>query len=57
MNYAKSDNLHTFPIVPFMNEYMDEIKVQYDAILRGKISMDEALKQIKEKIQPLADKK
>lgn len=57
LNYAKSDNLHTFPIVPFMNEYMDEIKVQYDAILRGKISMDEALKQIKEKIQPLADKK
>lgn len=54
--YAKSPNMKSFPALPFMNEYMDEISKRYNDILRGKVSLDEGLKQIKEKIQPLVGK-
>ncbi|KKI92095.1 sugar ABC transporter substrate-binding protein [Bacillus sp. SA1-12] len=53
LNYANEENMKSFPALPFMNEYMTEITTQYDAILRGKISIDEALKATKDKIQPL----
>ncbi|MGZ9587333.1 ABC transporter substrate-binding protein [Paenibacillus marinisediminis] len=51
--YSSSPNLKSFPATSFANEYMTEFGVQYDAILRGKISMEEGLKKVKEKIQPL----
>lgn len=51
--YAKSPNMGSFPSLPFMNEYMDEISKRFNDILRGKVELDEGLKQIKEKIQPL----
>ncbi len=56
LEYAKGSNIHSFPSLPFMNEYMDEIGKQYDAILRGKVSLDEGVNKIKEKIQPLVNK-
>lgn len=55
LDYAKGENMHSFPALPFMNEYTAEITKQYDAILRGKISIEDATKKIKETVQPLAD--
>jgi multiple sugar transport system substrate-binding protein len=54
LDYAKGKNMHSFPALPFMNEYQAEIQKQYDAILRGKISIEAATKKIKETVQPLA---
>ncbi|WP_405079791.1 ABC transporter substrate-binding protein [Paenibacillus chitinolyticus] len=54
--YAKSPNLKSFPTLPFMNEYMDEITKKYNDILRGKVGVDEGLGLIKDKIQPLVGK-
>lgn len=51
--YSASDNLRSFPATSFTNEYITEFDAQYDAILRGTISMEEGLKKVKDKIQPL----
>ncbi|MFD0619760.1 ABC transporter substrate-binding protein [Paenibacillus sp. GCM10027629] len=51
--YSQSPNLHSFPATAFANEYMTEFTDQYNAILRGKIGIDEGLKKVKDKIQPL----
>lgn len=51
--YSESENLKSFPATSFSNEYMTEFSAQYDAILRGKVSMEEGLKKVKDKIQPL----
>lgn len=53
LEYSKSSNLQSFPATTFANEYMTELSEQYDAILRGKVSLDEGLKKVKDQIQPL----
>ncbi|MFC7680870.1 ABC transporter substrate-binding protein [Paenibacillus sp. GCM10028914] len=53
LDYSSSENLRSFPATSFTNEYMTEFTAQYDAILRGTISMEEGLNKVKEKIQPL----
>ncbi|NYE09002.1 multiple sugar transport system substrate-binding protein [Bacillus niacini] len=54
LEYAGGENMRSFPALPFMNEYTAEITKQYDLILRGKISIEDATKKIKETVQPLA---
>ncbi|WP_054948816.1 ABC transporter substrate-binding protein [Numidum massiliense] len=56
LEYSKGDNMRSFPSLPFTEQYISEIAKQYDAILRGKVSFDEAVKKIEDKMQPLADK-
>ncbi|SMF78219.1 carbohydrate ABC transporter substrate-binding protein, CUT1 family (TC 3.A.1.1.-) [Paenibacillus uliginis N3/975] len=53
LDYSESKNLKSFPATSFSNEYMTEFTAQYDAILRGKASIEEGLNKVKEKIQPL----
>ncbi|WII37483.1 ABC transporter substrate-binding protein [Paenibacillus thiaminolyticus] len=53
LDYSSSSNLKSFPATSFANEYMTEFGVQYDAILRGSIGLEEGLKKVKDKIQPL----
>lgn len=53
LDYSSSENLKSFPATSFTNEYMTEFSAQYDAILRGSVSMEEGLKKVKDKIQPL----
>jgi len=53
LGYSTSPNLQSFPATPFSNEYMTEFSVQYNAILRGEVSLDEGLSKVKKKIQPL----
>ncbi|CAM3604701.1 ABC transporter substrate-binding protein [Marinicrinis lubricantis] len=55
LDYSSSPNLQSFPATPFANEYMTEFGVQYDAILRGKVSLEEGLQKVKEEIQPLVE--
>jgi len=51
-----SNNIHSFPALPFMNEYRDKISKEYDAILRGKTSIEDAVDSIKSEIEPLVNK-
>ncbi|MGG4046247.1 ABC transporter substrate-binding protein [Paenibacillus favisporus] len=53
LQYSSSPNLHSFPATSFSTEYMTEFSNQYNAILRGEVSLDEGLKRVKDKIQPL----
>ncbi|EPY09812.1 ABC transporter substrate-binding protein [Paenibacillus alvei] len=53
LDYSTSQNLRSFPATSFANEYIAEFAVQVDAILRGTVSMEEGLKKVKDKIQPL----
>lgn len=53
--YAKEHDLKPLPSLPFKEEYLNEIQKQMDQIQRGKISLDEGLKKVEEKIQPIAD--
>ncbi|MFU1795374.1 ABC transporter substrate-binding protein [Paenibacillus azoreducens] len=53
LQYSSSPNLRSFPATTFSSEYMTEFSTQYNAILRGEVSVDEGLKRVKDKIQPL----
>lgn len=53
LDYSGSENLKSFPASSYANEYMTEFSAQYDAILRGTVSMEEGLDKVKAKIQPL----
>lgn len=53
LDYSASENLKSFPATSFTNEYMTEFSAQVDAILRGTVSIEEGLANVKEKIQPL----
>ncbi|MED1201800.1 ABC transporter substrate-binding protein [Heyndrickxia acidicola] len=54
LKYSQGPKMSMQPQVPFLNDYLAEISTEYDAILRGKTSVDSGLKAIKDKIQPLA---
>ena len=53
LDYSTSQNLRSFPATSFANEYIAEFAVQVDAILRGTVSIEDGLKKVKDKIQPL----
>ncbi|OPA74236.1 ABC transporter substrate-binding protein [Paenibacillus selenitireducens] len=54
--YLGGPNIKSFPTLPFGNEYMAEVWKQYDSFLRDKVTLDEALQNIKNQIQPLVAK-
>jgi multiple sugar transport system substrate-binding protein len=53
LKYSQGPKMSVHPQLPFMTEYMQQVLTEYDAILRGKTSVDAGLKSIKDKIQPL----
>ncbi|RDW22195.1 ABC transporter substrate-binding protein [Oceanobacillus arenosus] len=53
---AKSDNLKGFPNSVYINEYLQALNEETEQVLRGNLSAQEAMDNVKEKIQPLADK-
>ncbi|MGP4081597.1 ABC transporter substrate-binding protein [Pseudalkalibacillus sp. R45] len=55
MNYIVNGNMKSVPTVPFLEEYLQEIWTVQDEIMRDKVSVDEGLKKIENKIQPKAD--
>ncbi|MBM7621202.1 multiple sugar transport system substrate-binding protein [Bacillus tianshenii] len=57
MNYVVNGNMQSVPSVPFLEEFLQEVWTVQDEIMRDKVSVDEGLQKIKDKIQPIADEK
>lgn len=55
-NYIVNGQMHSVPPVPFLEEYLNDMWTTQDQIMRGKVSLDDGLKQLQDKVQPLADK-
>ncbi|MGE6257138.1 ABC transporter substrate-binding protein [Heyndrickxia sporothermodurans] len=53
---SKSENLKGFPNSIYINEYLQALGEETEKALKGKISAQEAMDNVKKKIQPLADK-
>ncbi|MFY0758898.1 ABC transporter substrate-binding protein [Metabacillus dongyingensis] len=53
---AKNDNLKGFPNSIYINEYLQALTEETEKTLKGTVSAKEAMDNVKEKIQPLADK-
>ncbi|MCC3376568.1 ABC transporter substrate-binding protein [Cohnella sp. REN36] len=49
---SKSPNLQSFPASPYMSVYLNEIGVAFNDVLTGKISAEQAAKQIADKMAP-----
>lgn len=56
LKYSQGPKMSMQPQVPFLNDYLTEIGTVNDKIMRGKISLDNGLKAIKDKIQPEVNK-
>ncbi|WP_078382480.1 ABC transporter substrate-binding protein [Sutcliffiella halmapala] len=56
MEYVSNGQMYSVPQVPFLEEYIQEIFKTQEDILRDKISVEEGLTKLKEKMQPIADK-
>ncbi|HYK74889.1 MAG TPA: ABC transporter substrate-binding protein [Pseudoneobacillus sp.] len=52
---AKSENLQGFPNSVYINQYLQALTEQTEKALKGTISAQEAMDNVKEAIQPLAD--
>lgn len=55
IDIINNGNAKTFPAVPFAKEYGDELKLQMEKAYDFEITPEEAMKNVVEKIQPLAD--
>jgi multiple sugar transport system substrate-binding protein len=53
---SKNPNLVSFPASPYMSQYMNEIGLAYNDVLVGKISAEQAGKQIADKMVPILAK-
>ena len=53
---AKSENLTGFPNSVYINEYLQALSEQTEKALKGELSAQKAMDNVKEKIQPVADK-
>lgn len=52
----QSPNVRSFPMLPYINEYLTAINDEMTLVLNQKQSVQDAMKKVVEKIQPLADK-
>ncbi|MFT4416475.1 ABC transporter substrate-binding protein [Fredinandcohnia humi] len=52
---AKSENLQGFPNSVYINEYLQFLTEETEKALKGSISAQEAMDNVAEKVQPLAD--
>lgn len=53
---AKSPNLNGFPNSIYINEYLQSLTEETEKALKGQISAQEAMDNVVEKMQPIADK-
>jgi multiple sugar transport system substrate-binding protein len=53
---SKNPNLVSFPASPYMSQYMNEIGVAFNDVREGKISAEQAGKQIADKMVPILAK-
>lgn len=53
---AKSENLKGFPNSVYINEYLQALSEETEKALKGELTAQQAMDNVKKKIQPIADK-
>ncbi|MDR0138641.1 ABC transporter substrate-binding protein [Metabacillus idriensis] len=55
MDYISNGEMKSVPPVPYLEEYLQELQKTHDDVLRDKISIEDGLNRLKEKIEPVAE--